>query len=200
MSLRAHIFISIAGVMTLIALYSLDTNAELEQIRSGLLTRGIPCICLDPHSADGSLILHTPFVYFHPGCKTVSDGFAGKIPPYRIIRALDDLSPDKIIEGLHKTYRIDYNTMSYNSVRFDGDDFYSRNNYIRLTHSEKRILRLLILCHGMYFTANQIAGFCLENSDVAAVPVHISHINKKVSAASGDKLILSKRYYGYQIP
>lgn len=186
--------------MTLIALYSLERNTELEQIRDGLLTQGIPCICLGPYTADNSVISHIPLVYIHPGCEIISDGFLGKIPSRRLIRSADLLSPDKIFENLHNTYRIDYKKLSYNSIRFDGDDFYLHNNYIWLTKSEKLIIRLLTVCHGMFFTATQIAGSCLENPDAAAVPVHISHINKKVFAACSKGLITSKRYHGYRIP
>lgn len=200
MSLRAHIFISISGGMTLIALYSLERNADLEQIRVGLLTQGIPCICLGPYSADCSVLAHTPIVYLHTGCEIISDGFAGKIPPSRFIHASELLSPDRIIGKLYSTYRIDYNVVSHNGVRFDGNDVYFRNNYVRLTHSEKLITRLLTVCHGMFFTAVQIAGFCLENLDAAAVPVHISRINNKSSAVCGEKIITPKRYYGYKIP
>ena len=184
----------------MLALYTSSIGREVAEIRAELLRHGVPCIVLGPHSDHNCILDRIPFVYFYEDSKGLYDIFTHKIPDFRILHSNELPTADSLTECLRSVYGIDFNCMTHGGARFDGNDFYFHNNYIYLTHSERLIARFLTLCHGLYFTAAQISALCLETENSGTVAAHVAHINKKNSAPYTERIIDTRRYYGYRIP
>ena len=84
-------------------------------------------------------------------------------------------------------------------IRFDGQTLYFCGKPIALTKSEKLIVSLLTLCED-WTDSEIIAAYCMKNPDDRnSVAVHICNINSKARRATGQGLILCRRYSGYSI-
>lgn len=84
-------------------------------------------------------------------------------------------------------------------IRFDGRTLYFCGKPIALTKSEKLIVSLLTLCED-WTDSEIIAAYCMKNPDDRnSVAVHICNINSKARRATGQGLILCRRYSGYSI-
>lgn len=85
-------------------------------------------------------------------------------------------------------------------LKFDGINtfFYEKN--IILTDREKMIVRHLILSKGEWHSVNEIFCYsCSLGDSKSSISVHICNINKKAVRATGCRMIIAKRGYGYKI-
>lgn len=83
-------------------------------------------------------------------------------------------------------------------IRFDGQTLCFCGKPIALTKAEKLIVSLLTLCEG--WTDSEIIAYCMKNPDDRnSVAVHICNINSKARRATGQGLILCRRFSGYSI-
>lgn len=89
--------------------------------------------------------------------------------------------------------------LSRRRIRYDGKDLYFCGKSLALTKTEKLIVTLLTLCNG-WTDASIIAAYCMKNTgDANSVAVHICNANAKALRATGQKLILCRRFSGYSI-
>jgi hypothetical protein len=184
----------------MIAIYAYKSDTEAADIRSDLLRHGIPCILIGPEYGHGSLMTRIPFVIFSRSCEEIAHGFRELLPTARVFSSCDAVHADALKKRLRTVYGMDYGNLSRGGIRFINDVFYFYGNPIPLTDLETSIVKLLTICHGNYFTAEEIAAFCLEHGGAGTVPVHISHINGKNKASRNDRIIESRRYCGYRVP
>lgn len=184
----------------MIAIYAKKSDAEAASLRSDLLKQGIPCILIGPEYGHGALMTRVPFVVFGRGCEEIAHGFRESLPAARVFTSCDAVHADALKDRLRSVYGMDYKNLTRSGIRFVIDVFYFYGNPIKLTGLETSIVKLLTICHGNYFTAEEIAAFCLDRGCAGTIPVHISHINGKNKASRNDQIIESKRYCGYRVP
>ena len=87
-------------------------------------------------------------------------------------------------------------------IRFDGEYTLFRNRYIRLTATEKMIVRHLIMSNDDWHSAEEIVRYAYNEPSLRArktVSSHVSSINRKAQTATGEKLIVAHRGLGYRI-
>lgn len=89
--------------------------------------------------------------------------------------------------------------LAHRRIRYDSQTLYFCGKPIALTKSEKLIVSLLTLCEG-WTDSEIIAAYCMKNPDDRnSVAVHICNINSKARRATGQGLILCRRFSGYSI-
>ena len=89
--------------------------------------------------------------------------------------------------------------LAHRRIRYDGQTLYFCGKPISLTRTEKLVVSLLTLCEG-WTDSEIIAAYCMKNPDDRnSVAVHICNINSKARRATGQGLILCRRFSGYSI-
>ena len=183
----------------MIAIYARRSDMHATAACTDLRKMGIPCILTGPEYGYTSVIQRVPFLFVGKGCEGITAGFSHEIPDTKFIQNYDMLTFDYLTDRLKQIYGLDYINLTCGGIRFHTDEFYFFGNRIRLTDIEKLIVRLLAVCRGCYFTAEEIAGFCLEGNKSSSVAVHIHNINAKNVASVTERIIYSKRYCGYRV-
>lgn len=183
----------------MLVIYTMRTDVRAVQVRARLLDAGIPCALVGPEYGNAALVHKVPFVYFGRECKPIADGFEKTVPAYRILPSYDSLTPELLTEYARTLYGMDYYNLSRGGIQFVNDVLHFFGNRILLTDRERCIVKLLSACPEIYFTAEEIAALCLDAGGDNAVKVHISHINSKNVSSVHDKIIYSKRFYGYYV-
>lgn len=183
----------------MIAIYAKAGDTRATELCAALRERSVPCGMVGPEYGLASMIHKVPFLFIGAGCEAMIDSFHNTIPDYKIIRSYDMLCPERLAEHLRKVYGLDFFHLSGGGIRFVEDQLYFFGNRISLTDCEKSILKLLLLCRGTYFTADEIAAFCLHGNSISSVAVHIHNINAKNVVSGTERIVYSKRYCGYRI-
>ena len=145
----------------MIAIYAKAGDRRAAELCAALRERSVPCGMVGPEYGSASMIHKVPFLFIGAGCETMIECFHNAIPDHKIIRSYEMLCPEKLLEQLKNVYGLDFLQLSGSGIRFVEDQLYFFGNRISLTDCEKSILKLLLLCRGTYFTADEIAAFCL---------------------------------------
>ena len=183
----------------MIAVYAKAGDTRATELCAALRERSVPCGMVGPEYGLASMIHKVPFLFIGADCEAMIDSFHNAIPDHKIIRSYEMLCPEQLVEHLKNVYGLDFLHLSSGGIRFVEDQLYFFGNRISLTDCEKSILKLLLLSRGTYFTAEEIATFCLHGNSSSSVAVHIHNINAKNVATATERIVYSKRYCGYRI-
>lgn len=183
----------------MIAIYAKAGDRRAAELCAALRERSVPCGMVGPEYGSASMIHKVPFLFIGAGCETMIECFHNAILDHKIIRSYELLCPEKLLEQLKNVYGLDFFHLSSGGIRFVEDQLYFFGNRISLTDCEKSILKLLLLSRGTYFTADEIAAFCLHGNSSSSVAVHIHNINAKNVATATERIVYSKRYCGYRV-
>jgi len=159
-----------------------------------------PCVLVGPEYGRTHLLARLPFVITEPGA-AVPDNLRAYIPAGKRITWSEDATAVAVLD---KACREKFGTaptqLHLAGVRFSEKTLRFRGIPLHLTPNEKRILLLLLVCRGTYFTAGEITALCLRTAYEDAAAVHICNLNAKAVQAAAHRLIECRRYKGYRIP
>jgi hypothetical protein len=182
-----------------IAVYARRDEEEAFTIRETLRAERIPCALIGPEFGFADAAYRVPFVMFTKGARQIGASLARRLPPRRILVCPPDVPLSVLIRTeLYRRYSLDMEHYVCGSVRFRGDDVLYRGYPLKLTPNEERIVRLLAVCGGRYFSGEEIAAFCLYGDEDAAA-VHVCHLNRMSRDLCGADVIECRRYLGYRV-
>ncbi len=103
-----------------------------------------------------------------------------------------------IIDYLRKVHGITGGTLKIGALTVGDASVSYGVNSLKLTGTERNILRLLGICKGKWISEENIERICFESSGTSCrVSVHICNINRKFREFAGRNLIRCKRGIGY---
>lgn len=185
----------------MVALYALRASEKAVKWRKELLEVGIPAVLIGPEYGFASMAERVPFVWIDPDSAPFGNSFRKKIPIHKLISCAPDASAAAAVRTAYlRENGVSLDSLHAHSIRYVTDAVYFRGNMLFLTPDEKRILTLLLVCGGTYFTADEIAAACLNAGKSGAAAVHVCHMNAKAVRGCHVKMIECRRYAGYRIP
>lgn len=169
-----------------------------KNIRGDMHRKGIPCVLTDSERSAEYMPTRAVFVtedYLLKDAQYIAGIYS--VPNVRTVY------PEDIENNAEAVFRDGISNeaprLARRRIRFDGQTLYFCGKLIALTKSEKLIVSLLTLCED-WTDSEIIAAYCMKNPDDRnSVAVHICNINSKARRATGQGLILCRRYSGYSI-
>lgn len=185
----------------MIALFSRSDSEWAECTREHLRDHGIPCALIGPEYGNASLAHRVPFVILSPDLPQTADSFRRQIPVRKLLTWSEDVPVLVAVrEAYAREFGVHMDEIHEGGIRFVGEQVRFRGARLTLTRNERRILNLLIWCHGTWFSAEDIAALCLRSAAPGAAAVHICNINHKAQQKTNFKVIECRRFRGYRIP
>lgn len=169
-----------------------------KNIRGDMHRKGIPCVLTDSERSAEYMPTRAVFVtedYLLKDAQYIAGIYS--VPNVRTVY------PEDIENNAEAVFRDGISNeaprLARRRIRFDGQTLCFCGKLIALTKSEKLIVSLLTLCED-WTDSEIIAAYCMKNPDDRnSVAVHICNINSKARRATGQGLILCRRYSGYSI-
>lgn len=169
-----------------------------KNIRGDMHRKGIPCVLTDSERSAEYMPTRAVFVtedYLLKDAKYIAGIYS--VPNVRTVY------PEDIENNAEAVFRDGISNeaprLARRRIRFDGQTLCFCGKPIALTKTEKLIVSLLTLCED-WTDSEIIAAYCMKNPDDRnSVAVHICNINSKARRATGQGLILCRRYSGYSI-
>ena len=169
-----------------------------KNIRGDMHRKGIPCVLTDSERSAEYMPTRAVFVtedYLLKDAQYIAGIYS--VPNVRTVY------PEDIENNAKAVFRDGISNeaprLARRRIRFDGQTLCFCGKLIALTKSEKLIVSLLTLCED-WTDSEIIAAYCMKNPDDRnSVAVHICNINSKARRATGQGLILCRRFSGYSI-
>ncbi len=169
-----------------------------KNIRGDMHRKGIPCVLTDSLRCAEYMPTRAVFVtedYLLKDAQYIAGIYS--VPYVRTVY------PEDVEQTAEAVFRDGISNeaprLAHRRIRYDGQTLYFCGKPIALTRTEKLVVSLLTLCEG-WTDSEIIAAYCMRNpDDLNSVAVHICNTNAKARRATGQGLILCRRFSGYSI-
>ena len=168
------------------------------ELRDELLKMNIPCAVSDTEHCQELLPAFTVFVtedYIVPDVKYIADMYSSAA----VVKVDPEDIPKAAIKRQYSGISAAARRIAQRRIRFDGKELVFCGKTIALTRAQRLLVSVLVLADG-WTDAARLAAYCMRRTDdTNSVCVHICNINTKAKNATGQPLILCRRYSGYRI-
>lgn len=172
-------------------------------VRKLLIKSGFPCNLCNPNEfinskdavisfklSDCKSVMDEELIILADG-KAFGNSARRRIELNRIVERCADL--------LGVKYGVNVESFGIGRLYVDGNKAHIRGNALRITYTEKLILKYLSFYSHRWNSISDIANHCIDSKSINSIPVHIHNINQKTRFYSCIPLIESKRNIGYKI-